>query len=173
MCAFVPFDPALLTEAAFLAGPERFPAEWLVDPIFGKEFRHMVADVQRDEPDLLDSDGLGTTPSDVMAGYSFSGITGGLALIDPGGNWAGGYIGADVALDPAHRGLGLGAELILEYAMRSACLPTWDLDEAAYSPAGEAAHRAAWRLSSNREVFDRKSRRLRELFSGQSPSAMP
>src|SRR6185312_9899215 len=83
-------------------------------------------------------------------------IPAGVLLLGPDGKRVGGYVWCDLAIDAAHQGLGLGAELVLERYLRDGGLPTWDLDTAAYSPAGEAAHRAAWRLARNGDFFARK-----------------
>ncbi len=62
-------------------------------------------------------------------------VAGGIALLGPlqangRRDWVGGYIGPDIAIDEAHRGHGLGAELVLVRFLRKGGLPTWWLDEA-------------------------------------------
>lgn len=59
-----------------------------------------------------------------------------------------------VCLDGAHQGQGLGAELILWTALHlTEGPPTASLDEQAFTPAGHAAHCAAWRLGVQRGLF--------------------
>src|SRR3546814_2286557 len=82
-------------------------------------------------------------------------------MLEPEERVGGEYLGCDLAVADEHQGRGLGAELVLEYAMRTGDLPTWELDVAAYSHAGEAAHRAAWRMACNRDLFERKAAAIR------------
>lgn len=157
------FDPAGLDEEAFLAGPERH-AHWdgeeeliTVDPVFGRPFATIWDDALREEPDALTpAPGTGRTPALADARYRFLGVPAGVLLLDGADNPVGGYLGCDLAIEPAHRGRGLGAEIVLEYAMRHGRIPVWTHGIAAYSPAGEAAHRAAHRLARRRDLFARK-----------------
>jgi len=162
-----PFDPASLGEDAFLAGPDRYE-EWDgeddlldIDDVFAKPFerilseQHMAATRHGAASVEIVPDGA-VTPSQRAPGYLFAEVEAGLILLTADGIPVGGYLGCDVAVDPAHQGKGLGAELILEYAMRNGGLPTWDLDTAAYSRAGAAAHRAAHALARDRAFFARK-----------------
>ena len=157
------FDPADLDEDAVLAGPERL-AHWdgaedliTVDPVFGKAFAQIWDEALREEPDALTpAPGTRPTPALAAAGYRFLGVPAGVLLLDGTGNPVGGYLGCDLAIDPAHRGRGLGAELVLEYALRHGRIPVWTHGIAAYSPAGEAAHRSAHRMARRRELFARK-----------------
>lgn len=156
-------DPARLDEDAFLAGPERYTA-WAgdddlidVDPIFGKSFTQIWNEQIHDDPDCVapDADAV-VTPALAVAGYSFTAVPAGVLLRDADGNPVGGYLGCDLAIDPDHQGRGLGAELVLEYALRCGRIPVWDHDVAAYSPAGEQAHRSAHRLARLTDAVARK-----------------
>ncbi len=162
-----PFDPAALDEDAFLVGPDRYAA-WDglsdlmdVDPIFGTTFGRIWADIDRVDPDSLQRDETAAeTPAIAAEGYRFAAVDAGVLLISPEGYAVGGYLGCDLAIDPGHQGQGLGAELVLEYAMRNHRIPVWDHDTAAFSPAGEQAHRRAHRLAHDRALFARKSAAL-------------
>lgn len=142
-----------IEEDEFLAGPERY-AEWDgtnalldIDWIFGKGIGTILEDIRKFDPHGLAPDQEAIETEALAApGYRFRKVDAGVLLLAPDGEIAGGYLGCDVALSPEHQGKGLGAELVLERYLREGDLPTWYLDHAAYSPAGEAAHRAAWRL---------------------------
>lgn len=161
------FDPASLEEDAFLAGPERHAdrdgADDLitVDPVFGKTFGQIWDEALREEPDALTpAPNAGPTSALADPRYRFLSVPAGVLLLDEAGTPVGGYLGCDLAVDPAHRGRGLGAELVLEYAMRHGRIPVWTHGVAAYSPAGEAAHRRAHRLARRRDLFARKREAL-------------
>lgn len=155
-----------IAEDAFLAGPDRYQA-WQedegegdlldIDWIFGNkgldsvlEDARLVTNGLDPEPDARE------TPALAAPGYLFRQVGAGVLLIAPDGEIAGGYLGCDVVVESEHQGQGLGAELVLERYLRDGDLPTWWLDDAAYSPAGEAAHRAAWRLLQNAAVREAK-----------------
>lgn len=159
-----PFDPAALDEDAFLVGPDRY-ADWDgmselmdVDPVFGKAFSAIWAEIAETEPDALRRDDSAAETAAVAApGYRFASVGAGVLLISPEDRPVGGYLGCDLAIDPGHQGRGLGAELVLEYAMRHHRIPVWDHGTAGFSPAGEQAHRRAHRLAQDRVLFARKS----------------
>lgn len=157
-----PFDPTTIDEDAFLLGPERVDADLDIDDIMAKDFTVMAREMRAVAASWPHWDRPTThpTPSDIVPGYTFLEIEGGLLLLAHDGSWAGGFISCDAAILPGHQGQGLGAELFLEYAMRHHGLPTWDLDTASYSHAGAAAARAAWRLAHDRPLFRRKAERL-------------
>lgn len=148
-------DPSAIEEEAFLAGPDAY-ADWLehgddelldIDDIFGKELDAILEDARRYGPhDLNAIEDAPLTPSRRATGYSFMAVEAGVLLLTPDGAIAGAYLGADLSVHPAHRGRGLGAELVLERYLRNGDLPTWWLDSPAYTRAGLAAHKAAWRL---------------------------
>lgn len=168
----LPFDPTSLDEDAFLAGPDRFAAHdegdgdlLDVDSVFGKELERVIADQLAYDPGSIEpTDDALRTRSVVDGDYLFVDVPAGLLMLrcaEGGGTTvAGAYLGCDLAVGLVHRGRGLGKELALEYAMRNGWLPTWDLDEAAYTPEGEAAHRAAWAMAADRKRFERKRDRL-------------
>lgn len=155
-----------IDEDEFLAGPDRY-AEWQegeqdddlldIDWIFGnKGLDSVLADARHMDGGLDPEPGTHDTPAFAAPGYAFRQVGAGVLLIAPTGEIAGGYLGCDVVVDPEHQGQGLGAELILERYLRDGDLPTWWLDAAAYSPAGEAAHRAAWHLLQDAAVREAK-----------------
>ena len=172
-----PYDPAAITEDAFLAGPERWD-DWDgedelldIDDVFAKDFERILGEQRDCEPGSVEIEPDAThTPSYGNPGYGFVDVEAGLLLLDPTGRPVGGYIGCDVAVEETHKGKGLGAELVLEYAMRNGRLPTWDLDSAAYSRAGAAAHRAAHALARNRTVFEAKREALMSADRAREPS---
>jgi hypothetical protein len=154
------FDPTSISEIAFLVGPDRYEEadceeEFLdVDDIFAKDFDRVWREQELACPGSLSIEPTALrTPSLRAEGYSFVDVDAGLLLLAPDGSPCGGYIGCDLVIAPEHQGKGLGAELVLEYAMRNGDLPTWWLDAAAYSVAGEAAHRAAYALAQDRDFF--------------------
>ena len=153
-----PFDPADLSQEGFLLGPNRDEeAEIIIDDIFGKSFERIYAEQKAYDPSSLEvvDDALWTT-SQIDADFQFVDVEAGLLLIGPGRKACGGYIGCDVSLASEHQGQGLGAELILEYAMRNGGLPTWDLQSAAYSEDGYRAHLNAYSMALDRAFFERK-----------------
>lgn len=163
-----------ITERSFLTGPDPDEERELdVDTIFGKPWARVLSEMIACDPGCLDPDPNGVeTPSDLRPGYAFRPVAAGLLLVAPGGSLAGGYLSCDVSVDEAHQGLGLGAELIAEHFLRSGDTPTWSLDTAAYSPAGEAAHRAAYRLMRARpELVDKKLSRFE--IPNPHPAAAP
>jgi GNAT superfamily N-acetyltransferase len=157
---------AEIEEDAFLAGPERCAA-WegsggdliVVDRHFGKSLEQVLKDAaESDAEGLSPEDGEPVSPSLAVPGYSFTKVWSGVLLHAPDGTVAGAYVGPDVAVADAHRGMGLGAELVVERYLRDGgSLPAWDLQDAGYSPAGEACHRAAWRLLRNKNYAMRKA----------------
>lgn len=148
------FDPRTFDEDAFLAGPDRY-ASWDgedslvdVDPVFAKSFgRIWNEQVGGDPGSVAIAADARRTPALAAPGYHFVDVPAGVLLLDAEAKPVGGYLGCDLAIEPNHRGLGLGAELVLEYALRHETIPVWQHDIAAFSPAGEAAHRSAYRLA--------------------------
>lgn len=156
--AFVLSIPTLSDEA-FLRGPRRTDdAEIEIDDILGKTLRDAWGDMIQWGQDEIDLTGEGWE-SDVAPGYRYVGLSGGILLVAPDNSIAGGYLGLDVAIMPRHQGLGLGAELILEKAIRDG-IPTWEVDTPGYTHAGRAAHIAARDLARNPEIFLKKIRRI-------------
>lgn len=174
-----------MDEDAFCAGPDRHQ-DWLsgldaadpeddepelydIDRIFGTSFTTVYGDAVKHQPDALKPvAGAPETQSDMVPGYRFREIEGGLLLVAPDGEIAGGYIGCDLALDEGHQGAGLGAELVLEYFLRRERIPIWDMDGAQFSPAGFAAHKAAHRMGQDLELVAKKVARI---DAGVAPEA--
>jgi GNAT superfamily N-acetyltransferase len=161
-----------LDEEAFLVGPDApdgFAVD--IDPVFAKPWTQVLREIEETDPHALvvDEDEA-STPSDVVSGYWYQPVMTGLLLMSPAGKPVGGYLSCDVSVEPEHQGQGLGAELIVEFYLRQGMIPTWFLDTPAYSPAGMAAHRAAWRmLAEQPELIDRKLERLRDRATAPSP----
>jgi hypothetical protein len=153
------FDPYSLPETEFLSGPGG--AELVVDDVFAKDFPRVVAELEEARPgSTKPSRRARRTPSDLAPGYAFVEVPAGILVLAPDGSPAGGLLDCDLAILPAHRGRGLGAETVLEYFMREGRLPTWDHDKPAYSRAGRAACLSAWRQARDRSLFDKKAARL-------------
>lgn len=135
-----PFD---VDEETFIVGPDEATLD--VDPIFAKAFADMYDDMVRHAPeDLLEDGDLPATTSEIDPRLTYRDVPCGVLLFD-GDRPVGGYLSCDLGLDEAYRGRGLGAEIVIERCLRDGCSPVWALDRASYSPAGLAAHRAAWR----------------------------
>ncbi|MCW3782552.1 hypothetical protein [Defluviimonas salinarum] len=158
-----------LEEDAFLAGPDRDAGDLDIDAIFATPWRDVFQDLAWDvglaaAPDkvvqawlqgLLAGDGrLPDRPG--IAGIAFceareagTGDPLGIVAVDitgPEPVLAGSYTGAQLGVSDAHRGRGIAARLVMERFLLFGTLPTWDLDTPAYSPGGEAAHLAGFRL---------------------------
>lgn len=164
-----------LTCEKFLSGPDGEDRELDIDRIFGKSFHRVLREILSYDPSSLDPDeGSVSTPSAVADGYTFEAVKSGVVLRSPSGELVGGYLSCDLALDDEHQGLGLGAEIIIEYFLRNDNIPTWDLDTPAYSPAGEAAHVSAWNsMANNPEVVLRKAQKIMGTERGTKPSPSP
>jgi GNAT superfamily N-acetyltransferase len=131
----------------FLVGPGRTSDSLVIDEIFGKDFDEICKDALHDNPDAFSPLGKPIpATSKAAAGYFLQEVEGGMALYSPAGELAGGYIGCDIAIKPEHRRKGLGPELVRTYYLANDSLPTWDLDDASYTPAGLRCHEAAWQL---------------------------
>jgi GNAT superfamily N-acetyltransferase len=140
---------------AFLAGEGRTIEDLDIDPIFGKSVAKILWDVTEFEPDAVERTGP-ETPSLNASGYMFRGVESGVLLLSPDGAIVGCYAGCDLAVDPVHRGKGLGAELVAEFFLRHGGIPVTDHDKPSYSPAGYGAHCAGHRLLSNPEFVNQK-----------------
>lgn len=77
--------------------------------------------------------GLAALRGDPMDGYKIRGL----------------LFGADLVVDPLHRGMGLGSSLVAASLLYNESLPTWDHDEPGYSPAGEICVRRGLVLARN------------------------
>jgi len=131
-----PFDRTL---DEFLSGT----GELDVDRIFAKDFRRVLDEFAIAAPDDLIPRGP-SWPSVVSPMLHYRQVPAGVMLYD-GDQPIGGYLSCDLSLDERHRGKGLGAEIVIERCLLDGENPVLHLDEAAYSPAGLAAHLAAWR----------------------------
>lgn len=147
-----------MDEDDFLSGGADGSRPLDIDNIFAKDWQRVVAEMRQADPAALDlPEDCVATPSLIVDGYRFVDLAGGVALVDPDGTIVGGYLSCDLSLDESHQGQGLGAELVVETFLRNGDLPTWHLDTPAYSPAGEAAHRAAYRmLCEQPDLIDKK-----------------
>ncbi len=159
-----------LSMEAFLKGPDNEDAALDIHPCFAKRFEHHWDDgwsyrlipaswTDSQEPWIPMIDGP-STPSDHRPGYRFLEQDHDLLLIDDQGAPVGGYVSCDVSIMESHQGLGLGAELILEYFLRHDDFPTWYLDSPQYTKAGLYAHQAAQRLGNTAVLVEKKQRRL-------------
>lgn len=139
-----PFDLSL---DEFLTGPHSDDSNEIdIDPIFGKSLTQVLRELHDWNPQSLAFDEQSPRcPSLCEEGYSYVEVDQGVLLLAPDGDIAGGYLSCDLAVASDHRGKGLGAELVMQRALRDGELPTWNLDVPAYTPAGLAAHRSAWR----------------------------
>lgn len=136
---------AHMPEACFLAGDR--DAEIDVDTIFAKPFERVLRELRHHEPGGLEPEQPPCQLDCISApGYRVLEVESGVVLCTESGEWVGGYLSCDLAIAREHQGLGLGAELVLWRYLLKGDLPTWHLDIPAYSPAGEAAHRSAWRI---------------------------
>lgn len=144
-------DPFGLDLDVFLAGAHGRDLD--VDPIFAKPFARVLAELRRDAPfDVAIGEGR-SRPSRIDPRCVLHEVGAGILLTDAAGTAIGGYLSYDLALDEAYRGRGLGTELVIERVLADGAVPTWQLDAPAYSPAGLAAHAAAWRRM--RDLRDR------------------
>lgn len=135
-----PFD---VDEQTFITGPDDTVLD--VDPIFAKRFADMYDDLLRHAPeDVRVDDDLPPRPSIAVPGLVYRDVPCGVLLFD-GAVAIGGYLSCDLGLEEAYRGRGLGCEIVIERCLQDGCSPVWSLDRSSYSPAGLAAHRAAWR----------------------------
>jgi GNAT superfamily N-acetyltransferase len=145
-----PFDLPL---AQFLAGREGRDLD--VDRIFG----HTVEEIIADYPSECLTRGS-VSRAIAEPNYSFRRVEThtdhGIMLLAPTDEIVGAYLGCALAIVPAHRGHGLGAELVFEFALAFEQLPAWHLDVPAYTPAGLAAHCRAWLLGRDRNFVKSK-----------------
>ena len=135
-----PFDMA---ENIFLCGDSGKALD--IDKIFAKTLEHVLDDIKDPDSGQIEIN-TGSKPFASLIDSRFSyqetpiGI---LALYE--GEIVGGYMSCDLTLKPEYQGIGIGAELVIERCLLDGQNPVWHLDTPAYTPAGVAAHRAAWR----------------------------
>lgn len=157
-----PFDE---DEDAFLAGD----GEPDVDDVFAKDFDRVWEEMLRFAPDDVVWDaGDQALPSLIVPGVVFREVPCGILALGPDGEPIGGYLSCDLSVDAAWQGLGLGAEIVIERCLRDGMNPVLNLDAAAYSRAGIAAHSSAW--SRARSHPEETAVRLARL-SAPSPTA--
>jgi len=144
MNLIAPFDLSL---EEFLRGPDS-SEDLDVDRIFSVPFDRLMRENAPYAESALDYDAASErTPSMVVPGAMFVGVAAGVILLDPRGKAIGCYVWSSLALDADWQGLGLGRELVIERSLREEANPVWALDTPSYSPAGVAAHAAAWRYA--------------------------
>ncbi len=145
-------------EDAFLAGGER---DLDVDTIFGKDFSVVLAEMRQWSPEaLLPEPDSVPIPLAADPAYTVRSLEGGIGLYDSSGTLVGGYLSCDLSIEDEHQGIGLGREIVACAFLKNHELPTWHLDAPAYSPAGEATHRAAWRLLTGSPEWTQRVMRL-------------
>lgn len=142
-------DPASLSPEQFLKGPGNSGTSLVVDPIFEKAWEQALEDWSADtfgnagkieetcamtlmarlEP---------TWRGGVLFVTAVEPATGVAAVLQ--GKIIGLYVGSDLVVSPAHRGRGIGHDLVIERYDRFGELPAWGHDKPSYSPAGAATH---------------------------------
>jgi GNAT superfamily N-acetyltransferase len=146
-----------LDAASVLTGPDRDPAEAVIDPVFEAPFASALADLRADAglpgngPDPvppwvagLARDGALIAASDevrLLDATAPDGTGLGVLLVDTGSrapNVIGLFTGPTLCVDPKLRGRGYGRALAMARLIRDEALPTWEHDRPGYSPAGAA-----------------------------------
>lgn len=140
----------MLTLGEFLAGPHHDPDRIDIDPVFAKSVEAILVDWGWDAfgrfVSPVEAEALLTDPFPGDDGLRFEAEPEGLGVIAiAGGRVVGVYLGCDLAVQPEWRGQGIGARLVAMRFAADGCLPTWSLDTPAYTPAGLAAHKSAFR----------------------------
>lgn len=116
-----------------------------VDDIFAKDFDRLMTEFARDAPsDIEIRHDAPRVRSMIDPTLAYVEVDAGILLCD-GDKAIGGYLSCDLSLDAEYQGRGLGMEIVIERCLREGMNPVLHLDDAAYSPAGLAAHEAAWR----------------------------
>lgn len=131
-----------------------------VDPVFAKDFDRLLREMREFDAEGLEADAsVSDRASLIIPSLTYRTVQAGVMLFD-GHDPIGGYLSCDLSLDKAYQGQGLGAEIVIERCIQEGCNPVWHLDEAAYTPAGIAAHRSAWRRAreSREETAERVDR---------------
>ena len=146
-------EPFNLALDDFLTGQEG--RELDIDPIFGQPLNAILGNY-----DLKTMSCALDVPAVSNRVYKLRevacGSDHGIILLAPSNVIVGAYIGGALAVAPEHRGYGLGAELVFEFACAFGSLPAWFMDVPAYSPAGVAAHRRAWHLARDAKFVTAK-----------------
>ena len=133
-----PFDMDL---DGFLQGDARLD----IDQIFAKDFATILEEFTRGAPEEIETDDKDPgVPSIFAPELTYREVPAGIVLFH-GEKPIGGYLSCDLSLTREYQGRGLGAEIVIERCLRDGSSPVLALDSAAYSPAGYAAHAAAWR----------------------------
>lgn len=142
----------------FVEGPDG--VEVAIDDVFAKPLESVLKDHRESDPEGIEISGDAViTISALNSSFRFVSVDAGVLMLY-GDDIAGAYLGFDVALTPTWHGQGLGAELVLERAMRDGGVPQWEASKIGYSRAGYRAHEAAWEMAGDRELFARKAARL-------------
>lgn len=152
------FDPRTMPMTEFVEGSN--DVEVIIDDVFAKPLGSILEDHRESDPESIKihNDAV-VTVSALNKSFRFVGVDAGILMLC-GDEIVGAYLGFDVALDPARHGQGLGAELVLERAMRDGGVPQWEASKIGYSRAGYRAHKTAWEMAGDRELFARKAARL-------------
>lgn len=132
-----------------------------IDKIFAKTLEQMIEDIKDPDNGQIEIEvGIAPVPSLIDPRFLFQEAPAGMLVLYEG-SIVGGYMSCDLTLAPEYQGRGIGAELVIERCLRDGMNPTWHLDSPAYTPAGVAAHRAAWRRV--RDFPEETSRRMARL----------
>ncbi|PTX52377.1 hypothetical protein IQ03_01167 [Gemmobacter caeni] len=148
-----------LDAASVLTGPDRDPADAVIDPVFAVPFATALADLRADAGLCEQGDGPDPLPL-WLASLARNGppiaASGAARLLDasaPDGTGLGVllldtepaiprilgiFTGSTLCVDPTLRGRGHGRALAMARLIRDESLPTWEHDTPGYSPAGVA-----------------------------------
>lgn len=165
--AWLQLEAALadLGETEFLHGPDHEAEDLDIDPIFATRWEVVLDDAilslglqQADRGQLISwcrhlaSEALLETADDnvlMCLAEDAAGLDCGIVAISTLSEEPvviGLYIGCQLGVADDWRGRGIAAHLVKHRFLRDRELPTWSLDTPAYSPGGQAAHVAGYRL---------------------------
>lgn len=129
-------EPFNLDMMAFLQGNTDLD----IDSIFGKPLDSLLRDYS---VDLSGPSQPSLTNEAISVHYHDAGVI----MTGADRRIVGAYLGCDLSLLREYQGRGLGTELVIETCLVRGLNPAAQLDTAAYTPAGYAAHKAAWHLA--------------------------
>jgi GNAT superfamily N-acetyltransferase len=140
-----PFDQDLQT---FLRGPHL--KRLIVDDLFGSPLDEIIEDNKTDIEGYPDwSLWAIATTSDVNSDIYYRSHDIGVVAFISGDVPIGCYLWTSLSVDPTYRKMGIGRELVILRCTLMKENPVWNLDQAAYSPAGLATHISAWNHINN------------------------